>query len=243
MSHLPLDARAILQHLNELGYRNISAEQLREFLKDLRKLIKHDERLATDSKEDYFSSLHKRDTVSSRAKLGNDSHDKGLERLSGGDKGKKSLEDALNLAIDLQHKLSLDTAKKPETSNCKRRSRSKTRNHAREVVRAASSDESDPKQGPSNATANRPKLRKSSRTRSTGRSSAAALGKSCALYHIFISSVFYLIIVRAQSKHKTKNPQSDPVALYHYYQSEWAHFRQQIPGNNAGIRHKPKDFK
>ncbi|SPP79395.1 Hypothetical predicted protein [Drosophila guanche] len=33
MSHLPLDARAILQHLNELGYRNISAEQLREFLK------------------------------------------------------------------------------------------------------------------------------------------------------------------------------------------------------------------
>lgn len=33
MSHLPLDARAILQHLNELGYRNITAEQLREFLK------------------------------------------------------------------------------------------------------------------------------------------------------------------------------------------------------------------
>lgn len=33
MSHLPLDARAILHHLNELGYRNISAEQLREFLK------------------------------------------------------------------------------------------------------------------------------------------------------------------------------------------------------------------
>lgn len=33
MSHLPLDARAILHYLNELGYRNISAEQLKEFLK------------------------------------------------------------------------------------------------------------------------------------------------------------------------------------------------------------------
>lgn len=33
MSHLPLDARAILHYLNELGYRNISATQLKEFLK------------------------------------------------------------------------------------------------------------------------------------------------------------------------------------------------------------------
>ncbi|KAH8392249.1 hypothetical protein KR215_004082, partial [Drosophila sulfurigaster] len=225
MSHLPLDARAILQHLNELGYRNISAEQLREFLKDLRKLIKHDERLATNSKEDHFSSLHKRDTVSSRAKLGGDSRDKenaavaaavavgqDLERLAGG--RKKVTEDALNLASVLQQKLSLDTAKKPPGAtglDCKRRSRSKTRKHPREINRAASSDESDPKQERTNATKSRSKLRKSSRTRSTGRS---------------------LALVRAQSKHKAKNPQSDPVALYHYYQNEWAHFRQQIPGSN-----------
>uniref|UniRef100_A0A1A9WKI1 DBF4-type domain-containing protein n=1 Tax=Glossina brevipalpis TaxID=37001 RepID=A0A1A9WKI1_9MUSC len=35
MSHLTLDARAILHYLNELGYRNISAEQLKEFLKGM----------------------------------------------------------------------------------------------------------------------------------------------------------------------------------------------------------------
>lgn len=36
---------------------------------DLRKLIKHEERLAENAKESDFSGLHKRGTVSSRAKL------------------------------------------------------------------------------------------------------------------------------------------------------------------------------
>lgn len=39
MSHLPLDARAILHYLNELGYRNISATQLKEFLKGKKIII------------------------------------------------------------------------------------------------------------------------------------------------------------------------------------------------------------
>ncbi|KAL9708448.1 hypothetical protein quinque_011966 [Culex quinquefasciatus] len=41
---IPLDAREILSHLNQLGYRNITPEQLKEFQKDLRKLIKFDTR-------------------------------------------------------------------------------------------------------------------------------------------------------------------------------------------------------
>ncbi|XP_062549168.1 uncharacterized protein LOC134213820 [Armigeres subalbatus] len=39
---IPLDAREILSHLNQLGYRNITPDQLKEFQKDLRKLIKFD---------------------------------------------------------------------------------------------------------------------------------------------------------------------------------------------------------
>lgn len=49
MSHLPLDARAILQHLNELGYRNISAEQLREFLKGKTTLTQTKKKPSKDS--------------------------------------------------------------------------------------------------------------------------------------------------------------------------------------------------
>ncbi|XP_049307210.1 uncharacterized protein LOC105231210 [Bactrocera dorsalis] len=70
MSHLPLDARAILDYLNELGYRNISAEQLKEFMKDLRKLIKYEETLGINAHQDnYFEKLFKRTTASFRAKV------------------------------------------------------------------------------------------------------------------------------------------------------------------------------
>ncbi|GAB0093406.1 Hydrolethalus syndrome protein 1, C-terminal domain [Sergentomyia squamirostris] len=42
MSSISLDAREVLHHLNELGYRNITAQQLKEFIRDLKKLIKYD---------------------------------------------------------------------------------------------------------------------------------------------------------------------------------------------------------
>nr|CAD7590095.1 unnamed protein product [Timema genevievae] len=39
-----LDPREVLAHLQQLGYHNISPEQLQEFIKDLKKLIKFDQR-------------------------------------------------------------------------------------------------------------------------------------------------------------------------------------------------------
>uniref|UniRef100_A0A6B2EJE0 Centriolar and ciliogenesis-associated protein HYLS1 C-terminal domain-containing protein n=1 Tax=Phlebotomus kandelakii TaxID=1109342 RepID=A0A6B2EJE0_9DIPT len=39
---ISLDAREVLHHLNELGYKNITAQQLKEFIRDLKKLIKYD---------------------------------------------------------------------------------------------------------------------------------------------------------------------------------------------------------
>ncbi|XP_049834678.1 uncharacterized protein LOC126278543 isoform X1 [Schistocerca gregaria] len=37
-----LDPKEVLAHLNEMGYRNITPEQLRDFVRDLKKLIKYD---------------------------------------------------------------------------------------------------------------------------------------------------------------------------------------------------------
>ncbi|XP_055851489.1 uncharacterized protein LOC129915815 isoform X2 [Episyrphus balteatus] len=69
MSHLPLDARAILEYLNELGYRNITAAQLKEFIKDLRKLIKYEESMGVNvHQRDYFDNLYRKTTASFRAK-------------------------------------------------------------------------------------------------------------------------------------------------------------------------------
>lgn len=77
---IPLDAREILSHLNQLGYRHITPEQLKEFQKDLRKLIKFDTRIsgATVDREalaqaaqqmNTFQRLHTLTTVSYNAKV------------------------------------------------------------------------------------------------------------------------------------------------------------------------------
>ncbi|XP_055595610.1 uncharacterized protein LOC129746136 [Uranotaenia lowii] len=78
---IPLDAREILNHLNQLGYRNITPQQLKEFQKDLRKLIKFDTKIrdvATTPVEplsvkaaqqmDTFQRLHTLTTISYNAK-------------------------------------------------------------------------------------------------------------------------------------------------------------------------------
>ncbi|XP_062710718.1 uncharacterized protein LOC109429910 [Aedes albopictus] len=81
---IPLDAREILSHLNQLGYRHITPEQLKEFQKDLRKLIKFDTRIsgggcgATVDQEalaqaaqqmNTFQRLHTLTTISYNAKV------------------------------------------------------------------------------------------------------------------------------------------------------------------------------
>ncbi|XP_052865954.1 uncharacterized protein LOC128272226 [Anopheles cruzii] len=76
---LPLEACEILNHLNHLGYRNITAEQLKEFQKDLRKLVKFDSQLYGDSRpkdtddgptpDNVFERLHSGKTISYKAKV------------------------------------------------------------------------------------------------------------------------------------------------------------------------------
>lgn len=78
---IPLDAREILSHLNQLGYRNITPEQLKEFQKDLRKLIKFDTRISGPATVDQealvraaqqmntFQRLHTLTTISYNAKV------------------------------------------------------------------------------------------------------------------------------------------------------------------------------
>ncbi|XP_058454214.1 uncharacterized protein LOC131432130 [Malaya genurostris] len=77
---VPLEAREILCHLNQLGYRNITPEQLKEFQKDLRKLIKFDCRTSDGTvgrhvlqqatqNLDPFQRLHTLTTISYDAKI------------------------------------------------------------------------------------------------------------------------------------------------------------------------------
>ncbi|KAH8255795.1 hypothetical protein KR038_010850 [Drosophila bunnanda] len=235
MSHLPLDARAILQYLNDLGYRNISAEQLREFLKDLRKLIKHEERLAENARAAHSSSdhLHKRGTVSSRAKLSGDKDkdnagptssscasasaksqesrtdqydQEQLHRSNGGSNSK-------DLARLFKEKLLMEASIPPaglrdlnpdnSVAPGRRRSRSKTRKEREPQV--SSGGESD-----RNVNFNRMQRRRRSKSNPRSASRGSHLDRR-----------------HGKAKH------CDPVALFQYYQKEWAHFRSQIPGESA----------
>ncbi|KAJ6647793.1 hypothetical protein Bhyg_03016 [Pseudolycoriella hygida] len=62
---IELDPREVLAHLNSLGYRNISAYVLKEFIKNLRKLIaydtQHSARLPKDDTDSKLSYLKKSD--------------------------------------------------------------------------------------------------------------------------------------------------------------------------------------
>ncbi|KAI4461071.1 hydrolethalus syndrome protein 1 [Holotrichia oblita] len=81
MSHT-INPRDVLEYLHELGYRNVTADQLKEFMRDLKKLIKYDRQIqeeekgnienirpySSDPKSDIFTSLYESKTTSSRAK-------------------------------------------------------------------------------------------------------------------------------------------------------------------------------
>ncbi|TDG45103.1 hypothetical protein AWZ03_008441 [Drosophila navojoa] len=179
--------------------------------------------MAANPKGDYFSSLHKRDTISSRAKLGDKEKenippqviknktnqpisDKNEEaRVNGG------YATTSNLAAMFREKLLIDEPKEPPKS-AKPVSRSRSRS---KTLKINSSKETNLNSG---GTGNTPdgrdahnKVRKI-RPRSSSRHSIQG---------------------HNQDKNKLKHPRNDPVALYHYYQNEWLHFRDQIPGEKS----------
>ncbi|XP_050079078.1 uncharacterized protein LOC126565912 [Anopheles maculipalpis] len=72
-----LDAGEILSHLNHLGYRNITVVQLKEFQKDLKKLIRYDAKQCVENRSsvepsaaerNVFERLHTETTLSYQAK-------------------------------------------------------------------------------------------------------------------------------------------------------------------------------
>ncbi|XP_070075004.1 uncharacterized protein Hyls1 isoform X2 [Drosophila takahashii] len=194
---------------------------------DLRKLIKYEERLAENAKEDNFNGLHKRGTVSSRAKLSGEKDKENAappcpcssakEKESKTDQEQRSNggDGFADLARLFKEKLLMDasvppTATKdlePEHSqaNGKRRSRSKTRQGKEPPLSSGESEAND---------AIRPRMQRRRRSKSHPRSASRGA---------------------AMARRRCKSRHCDPVALFQYYQKEWAHFRSQIPGENVRV--------
>ncbi|CAD7079453.1 unnamed protein product [Hermetia illucens] len=217
------DAREVLTHLNALGYRNISAEQLKEFIKDLKKLIKYESRIGAvlhaqqfeldgnRNEKDVFSKLHENQTTSIKAKYGT-------------------------------------SAKKTETKPSSPSRKIKPRNIFKESnqIKNPPGDIKETKSRPQSAsttvttnterpksamdTGRRPKTPKSSRISRSARSSTDQ--KENRMW------------IRPKIPHPQPPRTKDPVQLYQFYQREWERFKPQLPGENDHselrwqIRHK-----
>ncbi|KRF98751.1 uncharacterized protein Dwil_GK24327 [Drosophila willistoni] len=128
-----------------------------------------------------------------------------------------------DLTREFCEKLFIDAPVKSASAPNIRRSRSKTRASNPLIDVCPSSGESTVTSPPTNRR----------RSKSQGKGKSRPRSRSCRS-----------AMARRAPKSKTKHPQNDPVALYQYYQNEWAHFREQIPGATQhadarrNIRHK-----
>jgi len=163
---------------------------------DLRKLIKYEERLAENAKEDNIRGLHKRGTVSSRAKLSGGDKDKenaappscpcpsAKEKESKTDQDDDQQERSdggagfADLARLFKEKLLMDASVPPTANNVlepgKRRSRSKTRQGKEPPLSS----------GESEANEDRPRMQRRRRSKSHPRS--ASRGRSLGKYILYI---------------------------------------------------------
>ncbi|XP_075224469.1 hyls1 centriolar and ciliogenesis associated [Lycorma delicatula] len=225
-SGIQLNPREVLDHLHELGYTNITPDQLKEFIKDLKKLIKYDQRRAQGSRKDESSDDNASDSESSPEK---------------NEKCGISCEQSRPVAPQStpRHVLSPLTAdlaesniqKHPPTNYASHFNRDHYCNIQDPSTGQSSSDNIDSRQRTESTRSNtRDEM---SRTKRTTQSCSAKENHAPTRSSSFIRPWKYQSGGQ-RSGHLTNR--SDPVALYHKYQALWQ--KNKIPGEEAhsGLR-------
>ncbi|KRT79431.1 hypothetical protein AMK59_6417 [Oryctes borbonicus] len=203
-----INPRDVLEYLNELGYQNITADQLKEFIRDLKKLIKYDQRIEEEEKEnienvqpqrkqreeDIFASLYDTGTASSKAK-----------------------------EIPKKEKIISVQIKRPITGKCmQHKSSSKVDmlpHSSRSTNEMSYSGYSNEYTGSIDKKTNEIVERPLSQKTKSGANVDRISTQTIKVKASFI-----------RPRLPVKPCKSDPVALYHQYQAEWK--RQKIPGEN-----------
>jgi hypothetical protein len=222
-----ISSQEVLAYLNQLGYNNINAKQLKDFVKDLKILIKYAERKKSEQKietkglsipdnklgyveeeepaDDIFSTLHLQGTCASKAKV--------VPK-------KESV-----ISVQIKKSKSEPRCKHHDNENAVSAEirESKTASDKENVV---SVDFVKSKENVKKSVQDEPlKENQKDNVKSSG-SKIVVMKKSS---DIRPKSAFIRPYI--EMKHK-----SDPVALYHQYQANWK--RQKVPGeaNRTGLR-------
>lgn len=255
MSNLPLDARVVLIHLNALGYRNITSEQLKEFIKDLKKLIKYDLKMEAQGfrvalKTTVSSRSKSREKAKSSSSTENEDYFikrrfDGIRRSRSSGKQKsisvpKKISEKQSDSNDKENQgKASDRSRSPRnpsvkseaTKATKPSSRSKSPKDASEEIRKKILEDSEnteiqkPKEGNQEARPSRP----SARSDGSGK-----VSKGCKIYlilEVFLLIRFFFPGIRPNKPQKPAH--GDPVALYQYYKKEWEKFKPCFPGENS----------
>ncbi|XP_066151886.1 centriolar and ciliogenesis-associated protein HYLS1 [Euwallacea fornicatus] len=227
-----IDAREVLSYLNELGYTNISSGQLKEFIKDLKKVIKYDSRYGEMS---YNQSKNLEPSYCSTYSAGFNNNKLNITSESDKQLDKENIQPRNHNA----------KANKPSGTQREQHiavhifeNRSQEQAHHEHCIHAENSKTND-----KNLTEHKKKdtqiveidssLRPAT-TESTVKSisgsnrepSQLQANNSQANKHIKSRATFIRPLISKPSVNKC-----DPVALYHYYQSQWK--RTKIPGQDS----------
>ncbi|KAF7287340.1 hyls1 centriolar and ciliogenesis associated [Rhynchophorus ferrugineus] len=216
-----IDPREVLEYLNGLGYTNITAHQLKEFIIDLKKLIKYDTRFGDEKENSTLNSYYAEESGYCECSETSDFSASGLddkENINGVNipsekpKQKSILKEASkNKHISL-HIYESKPRKNVLHEHCVHVSQDNNKSNSQKCDSVISKE----KDFTTVSTIQSIRPQSSSGTKSrSDRSSKDKKSKT--------------VLIRPCSAKPSFN-KSDPVALYHFYQSVWK--RSKIPGQD-----------
>lgn len=259
MSNLPLDAKIVLLHLNALGYRNITSEQLKEFMKDLKKLIKYDAKMEAQgfrvaSKTTVSSRSKSREKVKSSSSTENEEEYFIQRRFNGvrrsrsakssGEVKERSRSASKKMSDQLKNKenqaKTSERSRSPRDTSAKSESTKASKSSNRSKFPSKSKDSSAELKKKILEDSEKPETQKLKETnpeaRPYSRPSARSNGssKGCKDFLILeVRMILIVLILGIRTKVPQKPPHGDPVALYQYYKKEWEKFKPCFPGENS----------
>jgi hypothetical protein len=203
-----LDAREVLFHLNYMGYRNVTKEQLKSFMIDLKKLIRYDSQPQTLTTEVHFQA---------------GSHSVNIQRLFESHTENSKLKQREKHLTDKNKKQTTEKAKEHKDHVCKHKQHLTREKTSSDIEKRSTKSKDIPKKVSESDSHDKENIPKDENNQIRDNNNRPPSEKEPSKSKMWI---------RPKSAQSTRqiNPKkrNDPVALYQEYQKDWQKFRSNI---------------
>uniref|UniRef100_A0A336LVF2 CSON002108 protein n=1 Tax=Culicoides sonorensis TaxID=179676 RepID=A0A336LVF2_CULSO len=212
---MELDPKEVLFHLNHMGYKNITATQLKDFMKDLKKLIAYETKSTKCGKgnRNFVQECMKSLTAGARKDPSYNS-DEGKEKSG-------------------QNFVPIDP--RPVQKQYENKITKETQNQLKKVSRGVSTDQRNIEEVQvEGRSVQKTQENKENVSRPSSRASKASCGTKTFTVDDETSqkSDDRVKMWIRTGRPKSLTQRNDPVELYHKYKREWERNKQLIPGDN-----------